>query len=121
MQVTNTARVTLARRGSRAARYWGHAALVDHPLFGEEFGAAIVLTLMLLVSALICVPGLMAASGIVRLGPARTAQRRVGHHPGDQRRWARDLGAELGVIGACWTSIVSNVVMTSFMVVVASA
>ena len=90
------------------------------PLFGEEFGAAIVPTLMLLVSALICIPGLMAASGIAAWG--RPGCRSIG------------LGVTLvsnivvflilvpafGVIGACWTSIISNVILTSFMVVVAA-
>jgi O-antigen/teichoic acid export membrane protein len=119
-QVTTTARVTVLVGFVGCAVLGGTLPLWIRPLFGEEFGAAIVPTLMLLLSALICIPGLMAASGIAAWG--RPGRRSIG------------LGVTLvtnigvfvilvpafGVIGACWTSIISNVVLTSFMVVVAS-
>ena len=90
------------------------------PLFGREFEAATVPTLMLMVSAILCIPGLMAATGVAAWG--RPGVRSVG------------LGITLvvnvgvfvvlvppfGVIGACWTSIVSNVVLTGYMVIAAS-
>ena len=119
-QVTTTARVSVLLGFVGCAALGGTLPLWIRPLFGEEFGAAIVPTLMLLVSALICIPGLMAASGIAAWG--RPGRRSLG------------LGVTLvsniavfvilvpafGVIGACWTSIISNVILTSFMVVVAS-
>jgi O-antigen/teichoic acid export membrane protein len=119
-QVTTTARVTLLVGFAGCVVLGSTLPLWIRPLFGEEFGAAIVPTLMLLLSALICIPGLMAASGIAAWG--RPGRRSVG------------LGITLvtnvavfvvlvpafGVIGACWTSIISNVIMTSFMVVGAS-
>jgi O-antigen/teichoic acid export membrane protein len=119
-QVTTTARVTVLVGFVGCALLGGSLPLWITPLFGEEFGAAIVPTLMLLLAALICIPGLMAASGIAAWG--RPGRRSIG------------LGVTLvinigvfvilvpafGVMGACWTSIASNVVLTSFMVVVAS-
>ena len=90
------------------------------PLFGEEFGAAIVPTLMLLLSALICIPGLMAASGIAAWGQPGRRSIGLGF------TLVTNIGAlvilvpHFGVFGACWTSILSNVLMTSFMVVVAA-
>jgi O-antigen/teichoic acid export membrane protein len=90
------------------------------PLFGREFTAALMPTLMLLLSAVLCVPGLMAATAIGAWGK-----------PG-----ARSVGLAVtlvvnvaalvllvpatGVIGACWASLAGNVVMTAYMVVVAS-
>lgn len=90
------------------------------PLFGPEFRGAVVPTLMLLFSAVLCVPGLMAATGIGAWG-----------RPG-----LRSLGLAItlvinlavfvllvprfGVLGACWTSIASNVVMTAYMTLVAA-
>jgi O-antigen/teichoic acid export membrane protein len=119
-QVTTAARVTLLVGFAGCAVLGSTLPLWIRPLFGEEFGAAIVPTLLLLLSALICIPGLMAGSGIAAWG--RPGRRSVG------------LGITLvsnvavfvvlvpafGVIGACWTSIISNVIMTSFMVVGAS-
>jgi O-antigen/teichoic acid export membrane protein len=119
-QVTTTARVTVLVGFVGCAVLGATLPAWIRPLFGDEFGAAIVPTLMLLLSALICIPGLMAASGIAAWG--RPGRRSLG------------LGVTLvsniavfvilvpafGVIGACWTSIISNVILTSFMVVVAS-
>lgn len=90
------------------------------PLFGEAFVEATVPTLMLLISSVICIPGLLTASGVAAWG--RPGLRSLG------------LGITLvintvsfvilvplfGVYGACWTSILNNVVLSSFMVVAAS-
>jgi O-antigen/teichoic acid export membrane protein len=90
------------------------------PLFGPEFRAAVVPTLMLLFSAVLCVPGLMAATGIGAWG--RPGLRSLGL----VITLAANLGTfvllvpRTGVIGACWTSIVSNIVMSGYMVVVAA-
>ena len=119
-QVTTTARVTLLIGFIGCAVLGGTLPWWIRPLFGEEFGAAIIPTLILLLSALICIPGLMAASGIAAWG--RPGRRSIG--------LAVTLVSNItvfvilvpafGVIGACWTSIISNVILTSFMVVVAA-
>ena len=119
-QVTTTARVTTLVGFVGCAVLGGTVPFWIKPLFGEEFGAATVPTLMLLLSAVICLPGLMAATGVAAWG--RPGLRSIG------------LGVtlvcnvvafvilvpEFGVIGGCVTSIVSTVVMTTFMVVAAS-
>lgn len=119
-QVTTTARVTMLLGFFGCAILGGTVPLWIEAVFGEEFGAATVPTLMLLLSAVISIPGLMAATGVAAWG--RPGLRSIG------------LGVtlvanvvvfvllvpELGVIGGCVTSIVSNVVMTTFMVVAAS-
>jgi O-antigen/teichoic acid export membrane protein len=90
------------------------------PLFGAEFGAATVPTLMLMVSAMICIPGLMAAAGISAWGRPGLRSMGLGVTLVANVSVFVLLVPSLGVIGACWTSILSNVVMTGFMVVVAS-
>ncbi len=90
------------------------------PLFGAEFADAVIPTIMLLASAVICIPSLMAAGALSAWG-----------RPG-----LRSLGLVVtlvvnllalvltvptwGVYGACWTSILSNVVMSLFMVIAAA-
>lgn len=119
-KLTTTTRLTLFIGFAGCAVLGSTLPWWIEPLFGSEFGGATVPTLMLMFSALICIPGLMAATGISAWG--RPGLRSVG------------LGITLianvsifvllvpplGVIGACWTSIASNVVMTGFMVVAAS-
>jgi O-antigen/teichoic acid export membrane protein len=90
------------------------------PLFGHEFRAATVPTLMLMLSAIICIPGLMAAIGLSAWG--RPGLRSAG--------LAVTLAVNLiillvlvppfGAVGACWASIASNVVMSTYMIVTAS-
>jgi O-antigen/teichoic acid export membrane protein len=119
-EVTATTRLTLLVSAAGCAVIGATAPWWIAPLFGHEFDAAVVPTLMLLASAVLCVPSLMAATGLGAWG-----------RPG-----LRSLGLavtlvvnlvafvllvpQFGVIGACWTSILSNVVMTSYMTVVAS-
>ncbi len=115
-----TARLTLLVNLMGSAILAVTAPLWIKPLFGAEFAGAVIPTVMLLGSAVVCIPGLMAATGIGVWG-----------RPG-----LRSLGLALtlvvnvvlfvllvppmGVIGACWVSIASNVVMTGYMVLVAS-
>jgi len=119
-QVTTTARMTLLVGFMGCVALGGSLPLWISPLFGEEFEAAVVPTLMLLVAALICIPGLMAASGIAAWG--RPGRRSLGLG----FALVVNLGVfvilvpPFGVIGACWTNIISNLVLTGFMVVVAS-
>jgi O-antigen/teichoic acid export membrane protein len=86
------------------------------PLFGREFLPALVPTLILLASALVCMPGLSASTGLSAWG--RPGLRSIG--------LAVTLVANLvtfvllvptlGVYGACWTSLVSNLVFSVFTV-----
>ena len=119
-RLTLTARLTLLLNLVGSVVMAGTAPWWIAPLFGAEFAGAVVPTAMLLASAVICIPGLMAATGIGAWG--RPGLRSVG------------LGITLvvnvvafvllvpplGVIGASWTSILCNVVLTTYMVVVAS-
>jgi O-antigen/teichoic acid export membrane protein len=90
------------------------------PLFGPEFGDATVPTIILLASAIICVPGLMASSGLSAWG--RPGLRSMGL----ALTFVINLGALLvlvpllGVYGAAITSVISNLVLTSTMVIFAS-
>lgn len=93
---------------------------VTVPLFGEDFAGAVVPTLLLIASAALCVPGLMTGASLAAFG--RPGLRSIG------------LGVTLvvnvvafallvpvlGVYGACATSILSNVVLTTYNVVAAS-
>jgi O-antigen/teichoic acid export membrane protein len=90
------------------------------PMFGEEFSAATVPTLMLLVSAVICIPGVMAATGVAAWG--RPGLRSIGLSVTLVTNVVVfvTLVPQFGVIGGCVTSIVGNVVLTTFMVVAAS-
>ena len=119
-QVTTTARVTVLVCFVGCAVLGGTLTFWIRPLFGEEFGPAIVPTLMLLLSALICIPGLMAASGIAAWGKPGRRSLGLGVTLVSNIAVFVILVPAYGVIGACWTSIVSNVILTSFMVVVAS-
>lgn len=119
-QLTLTARLTSLVSLAGCVVMGATAPLWIAPLFGHEFGAAVVPTLMLLASAVLCVPSLMAATGLGAWG--RPGLRSAG--------LAITLVFNLvafvvlvplfGVIGACWTSVLSNVVMTSYMTIVAS-
>ena len=90
------------------------------PLFGTEFAGALVPTLILLVSALICIPGLMAAAGLSSSG--RPELRSIGLIAA----LVVNVGIlvatvpALGVYGACLASIAGNVVLTGIMVFAAS-
>ena len=75
---------------------------------------------MLLASAVICVPGLMAATslgawgrpGLRSTGLALTLVVNVGVFV--------VLVPQMGVIGACWTNIITNTVLTGYMTITAS-
>ncbi len=119
-RVTDTARLTtlLAIAGSVAIAVtlpWWLA-----PLFGSDFAGALGPTILLLASACICVPGLMAAGGLSSFG--RPSLRSLGLLV----TLVVYLGAflllvpHLGVWGAAWTSVIGNVVMSTFMIATAS-
>jgi O-antigen/teichoic acid export membrane protein len=90
------------------------------PLFGSEFRDATLPIIILLVSAIICVPGLMASSGLSAWG--RPGLRSVGLAITFVISLASliVLLPPLGVYGASITSVIGNIVFTSTMVIFAS-
>ena len=90
------------------------------PLFGAEFKDATIPTIILLASAIICVPGLMASSGLSAWG--RPGLRSIGL----AITFVISLGSLvilvplLGVYGATITNLISNTVLTGTMVLFAS-
>lgn len=119
-QVTSTSRLTMLAGFIGCVIMGASLPFWIEILFGAEFRGAIVPTIMLLGSAVLCIPGLMASTGLSAWG-----------RPG-----LRSLGLAItlvvnvaalmvfvplwGVYGACWASILANVVLTSFNVSVAS-
>ncbi|MFC0681414.1 oligosaccharide flippase family protein [Lysobacter korlensis] len=119
-QITTTSRISVLIGGAGCLAIGVTLPAWMGPVFGDGFEAAIIPTWMLMVSALLCIPGLMASAGLGAWG-----------RPG-----LRSLGLTLtlaiyipvfillvplaGAIGAAWTSIVANVVLTTFNVVAAS-
>jgi O-antigen/teichoic acid export membrane protein len=118
-KLTATTRITLLVGAVGCTVLGASVPLWIGLLFGQEFTAATVPTLMLMFSALLCIPGLMAATAVAAWG--RPGLRSIG------------LGVTLvvnviafvllvpplGVIGACWTSILSNVILSGYMIIVA--
>jgi O-antigen/teichoic acid export membrane protein len=90
------------------------------PLFGTQFQAATVPTLILLVSSISCVPGLMASGGLSAWG--RPGLRSVGLAIafGITLISLVVLVPLLGVYGAAITNLISNSVFTITMVKLAS-
>lgn len=118
--VTATSRTTMLIGSVGCLILGGTLPLWLGLVFGKEFEAALVPTCLLMVGAVICIPGLLASAGLSAWG--RPGLRSVG------------LGItvvitipvlvllipRLGAVGGALTSIVSNVFCTSFMVVAAS-
>lgn len=88
-------------------------------LFGREFTAATVPTLMLMFSAILCIPGLMAATAVSAWGRPGLRSLGLGITLVFNVSAFVLLVPPLGVIGACWTSIFSNVLLTGYMITVA--
>jgi O-antigen/teichoic acid export membrane protein len=119
-QVTTTARVTTLVGLLGCVVLGGTVPLWIKPMFGDQFGAATGPTLMLLLSAVICVPGLMAATGVAAWGRPGLRSIGLGITLVTNLVVFVSLVPRFGVIGGCVTSIASNVVMTTYMVVAAS-
>ncbi len=116
-QITGTSRLTLLVALVGVVVMAGTLPFWISPLFGREFAPALVPTLMLLASALVCIPGLMAATGLSAWG--RPGLRSLGLTVTLVANVATFvlLVPRFGVYGACWTSLVSNVVMSGFMII----
>ena len=119
-RVTATSRLTVIVGLAAGVLIGGTLPWWITPVFGAEFDGAVVPTIMLLVSALFCIPGLMAAAGLSAW--KRPALRSIGLVLSLVVNISVFvlLVPKLGVIGACWTSVITNVVMTGFLVTVAS-
>ncbi|WP_432495908.1 lipopolysaccharide biosynthesis protein [Kineococcus gypseus] len=119
-QVVLTTRLALLLTSASCLVLGASAPLWIVPLFGAEFQAAVVPSLMLFASAVAYVPGLMAGAGLAAFG--RPGLRSTGF----AFTFAVNLACfvllvpTLGVVGACWASIVGNVAMSGFMVLAAS-
>jgi O-antigen/teichoic acid export membrane protein len=119
-QLTATARLTTLAAILGCIAIGASVPFWISPLFGSEFSDATGPTIILLASAIICVPGLMASSGLSAWG--RPGLRSIGL----AITFVINLGALvvlvpfLGVYGAALTSVVSNLVLTSTMVIFAS-
>lgn len=116
-QLTHTSRVTVLLGFVGCAVLGLSVPLWVPPLFGAEFTAAVVPTQMLVFSALLCIPGLLAAAGIAAWGRPGVRSAGLGITLVANVIAFVLLVPALGVYGACWTSILSNVVMTTYMVV----
>lgn len=118
-QVTNTARLTLIVGFVGCATLAGTLPLWITPLFGGDFAGALLPTLMLLASAVICIPGLMASAGLSAW--KRPGLRSVGLVLALVTNIAvlLLLVPRIGVVGACCASLVCNVVFTWFTVAAA--
>ncbi|GIG53429.1 oligosaccharide flippase family protein [Demequina activiva] len=119
-RVTLTARLTLIFGFAGCLMLGATLPWWIGPLFGEDFVVATVPTLMLLVSALILVPGLMASSGLGAWG--RPALRSVAEVASLVVRIASFvlLVPAFGVYGAAWSAIIGTVTMTAVSVTIAS-
>ena len=115
-----TSRLTLLVNGAGCVLLGATLPWWIGPLFGAEFTGALVPTLMMLVSAVIFMPGLMAATsiqawgrpGLRSLGLALTLVVNVGVFV--------VLVPRMGVIGACWANIITNAVLSGYMITTAS-
>lgn len=119
-RVTLTARLTLIFGLLGCLVLGGTLPLWIGPLFGEDFVAATVPTLMLLVSALVLVPGLMASSGLGAWG--RPAMRSIAEVASLVVRVGSFvlLVPAFGVYGAAWSALIGTVVLTTVSVTIAS-
>lgn len=120
VKLTATTRLTLLVGFVGCAVLGATLPLWIGPLFGAAFTAATIPSLMLMFSALLCIPGLMAATGLSAWG--RPGLRSIGLALTVVVNVAAFvlLVPPLGVIGAAWTSILSNVLLTGYMIITAS-
>ncbi|MFW7414198.1 lipopolysaccharide biosynthesis protein [Demequina sp. SO4-18] len=119
-RVTTTARLTLIIGAAGCAVIAASLPLWLGPLFGEGFVDATVPTIMLLVSALIMIPGLMASSGLGAWGrPGLRSAALIASLVVNVGTFLLLVPA-LGAIGAAWAGIASTSALTAVAVVAAS-
>lgn len=114
-----TTRLTLLVTASGCLVLGGTLPFWIGPLFGAGFMAAIIPTLMLMVSAILCIPGLMAAIGLSAWGRPGLRSTGLAITLVVNLVLLFVLVPPLGAVGAAWASIAANVAMSSYMLVVA--
>lgn len=119
-RVTATARLTLIVGVLGCGVLGAVLPFIIEPLFGPEFGAATLPTLLLTASALVSIPGLMASAGLASWG--RPGLRSIGLLVTLIVNLATFVLAvpRLGAVGACTANIIGNLSMSVFMVITAS-
>ena len=115
-QVTSTSRMTLLAGIIGILVLGGTLPLWLGLVFGEEFAGAQLPALILMLSALICIPGLIAAAGLSSWGRPGVSSIGMALTLVINITALLVLVNEWGAVGAACASIVSNIVMTSYMV-----
>ena len=119
-QITTTSRMTVLLGAVGCIGLGATLPLWLGIIFGRQFEDAMVPAWMLMFSAIICIPGLMAAAGLSAWGrPGLTSLGMVLTLVANVVSLVL-LVPRFGAIGAASASIVSNVVLVSYMVGAAS-
>ncbi|MFW2513785.1 oligosaccharide flippase family protein [Demequina sp. SO4-13] len=119
-RVTTTARLTLIIGAAGCVVMAGTLPLWLGPLFGEGFVDATAPTIMLLVCALIVIPGLMASSGLGAWGrPGLRSAALIVSLVVNVVAFLL-LVPTYGAVGAAWAGIASTTALTAFAVVTAA-
>ena len=118
-QLAATSRITISIAAVGCLALGGTLPLWLSPIFGRQFEAAAVPTWILMFSALVCIPGLMAAAGLSAWG-------RPGlNSTGMLTTVVANLVAlvilvpGLGAVGAAYAALVANLLMSTYMTNVA--
>lgn len=118
-QVTATSRTTLLLGATGCGAMAALLPLAIGPLFGSEYNDALTPTLLLIMSAVISIPALMASSGLAAWG--RPGLRSIGF----TLTLIINLATLIvmvpiyGAVGAALSSLISNVFMNTFMLAAA--
>ena len=119
-QVTTTSRMTLLVGVLGILGLGGTMPFWLGLVFGAQFEGAVVPALILMVSALICIPGLIASAGLTSNGRPGLSSAGMALTLVVNVAGLFLLVPVLGATGAACTGVVSNVVMTTYMVTVAA-
>jgi O-antigen/teichoic acid export membrane protein len=119
-QVAATSRVAILIAAVNCLCLGGTLPLWLGLVFGEQFVAATAPTLILMVSATICIPGMMAAAGLSAWGrPGLNSIGMVATVVSNLLALVI-LVPVLGAVGAACAGLIANVVLTTYMVTVAA-
>jgi O-antigen/teichoic acid export membrane protein len=118
-QVATTSRVSMSIAAVSCLVLGGSLPLWLGFIFGQEFTGAVLPTWILMISAMACVPGLMAAAGLSAWG--RPGLNSIGMAATVTTNLVAlvVLVPMLGAVGAACASLVANLVLTTYMTNVA--
>jgi O-antigen/teichoic acid export membrane protein len=115
-QVATATRVTLLLGATGCLLLAASVPLWLDPLFGSAFEPAVIPTILMLAASVIAIPGSIASAGLASSG--RPGLRSTGY--------VLALGVNVstfvllvptyGVYGACWAGILTNLVLSGFMI-----